>query len=77
MTEKIIGTIGEYLKGLSSNDFLAFGKPHIGYIKPVMMEEEEAFAIHAADGTFLAFEDSEEQALDFVRQNELEPIIIQ
>lgn len=76
MTEKCSAT-ADALRHLSMQDFLAFGVQQIAYIRPVMMNGSETFAIHAADGTPLAFHENEDSARALTRQNDLEPVTVQ
>ncbi len=76
MNEKCDST-AQALRHLTAQDFLAFGVQQIAYIRPVMMNGAAAFAIHAADGTPLAFHENAETAKALTRQNELEPVTLQ
>ena len=40
-----------FFKGLSSQDFRNFGVQQLAYIRPVLIQNRTAYAIHAADGT--------------------------
>lgn len=53
MSEKTVD-VAEMLKGLSVQDFLAFGVHDIAYIKQIEVDDEIAYAVHAADGTPLS-----------------------
>lgn len=64
------------LRHLSPQDFLTFGVQQIAYIRPVMMNGTAAFAIHAADGTPLAFHENADMARALTRQNDLEPVTV-
>ena len=66
----------EILRNLSVQDFLNFGLQQVAYIKPVKVENREAYAIHAADGSVLSVLDSIDHAKVVVRHNELEPVTI-
>ncbi len=68
---------GDYFRSLSSRDFLNFGMQQFAYVRPVYIEDQTAWAIHAADGTPLSVLDSEETALELIKHNELEPITVQ
>lgn len=76
MTEKCDMT-AHTLRHLSQQDFLAFGVQQIAYIRPVQMNGMAAFAIHAADGTPLAFHEDADMARALTRQNDLEPVTVQ
>jgi hypothetical protein len=65
------------LRALSQQDFLALGKGHVAYIKPVQVMNKTAFALHAADGTALTLTDSSESALALAMQNDLDAVTLQ
>lgn len=64
------------LRNLSHQDFLNFGVHQIAYIKPIRMEEGQAYAIHAADGTALSVMDSLDGAILLAKHNNLYPVTI-
>lgn len=66
----------DILKALSSDDFLGLGMEQIAYIRPIVVRRQDAFAIHAADGTPLSIAESQESALILVRRNDLEPVTV-
>ena len=43
------------LKNLSANELLTFGLNDIAYLKPANVNGQSVYAIHAADGSQLAF----------------------
>jgi len=67
-------TASDFLRRLSSDDFLKLGTQQIAYIRPVSLNGVESFAIHAADGTPLGFHDNEVEARALTRQNDLQPL---
>ncbi len=75
MTDKA-GTTSDFLRHLTNQDFLVFGIQQVAYIRPVVMNGSPAFAIHAADGTPLAFHENQETAKALTRQNDLEPMTV-
>lgn len=75
MTDKQ-GTPTELLRALTLQDFLVFGIQQVAYIRPVIMNGSPAFAIHAADGTPLAFHENQDTAKALTRQNDLEPMTV-
>ncbi|MBN67063.1 MAG: hypothetical protein CMM94_05800 [Rickettsiales bacterium] len=50
------------------------GVEYMAYIKPVLHEGEDGFAVFAADGTQLAVFDSHEAAYFTAKQHNLEPV---
>jgi len=62
------------LKDLSPNDLLVLGLNDIAYLKPAVVDGKKVFAIHAADGSQLAFVESKEVGLAAMQQHDLEPV---
>ncbi len=62
------------LKNLSANDLLVFGLNDIAYLKPANVNGQSVFAIHAADGSQLAFVANREVGFAAMQQHELEPV---
>jgi hypothetical protein len=77
MEDKLVSKAREYLKGLSSKDFLGFGLNDLAYIKPVELEEGTAWAVYAADGKPVSVLDTRENAIALILHNELEPVTLQ
>jgi hypothetical protein len=48
----------------------------IAYVKPVVVDGNAGYAIHAADGTQMAVIADRDIAFAVVRQNELEPVSV-
>lgn len=70
--------VREFLKGLSTNDFLRIGMNEIAYVrssKPV--GGDVSFAVYAADGTKLGTMDTRAQALEAMRNNDLALVTLQ
>jgi hypothetical protein len=66
----------ERIRQMSLQDFAALGLNDIAYVKPVLIEGEPAFAVHAADGTEMIVLPKHEVAVAAVRQHELEPMSV-
>lgn len=64
----------EKLRALSPTDFAALGMNDLAYVKPVIVEDQNGFAIHAADGTTMAVVTDHDVAFAAIRQHELEPV---
>jgi hypothetical protein len=64
------------LKGLSHQDWADFGVNDMAYLKPVKVEGEPRYSIHAANGVPLAVMDTREVAAAAVVQNELEALSV-
>lgn len=62
---------------LDDQELLILGLEEIAYIRPVEMNGVAAFAVHAADGTPLAFHADAETARAIARQNDMHPMTVQ
>lgn len=63
----------ERLRQMPNRAFAQLGIEGVAYVKPVVVDEVSAWAVHAADGTQLAVLAEREQALATIVQNGLEP----
>ncbi len=66
----------EQMRQMTANDLAMFGMQDIAYVKPVTVDGNAGFAIHAADGTQMALIGDRDIAYAVVRQNELEPVSV-
>lgn len=64
----------DQLRKISAHDFLTFGLHQVAYIRPVHVEGQPAWSLHAADGTALTVQDNQNLAAVMARQNNLEPV---
>jgi len=64
------------VRHLSEQQLAALGVSHIAYVKPVMVNGIQGFAIHAADGTPMAVAGNREIALAAVVQHEMLPMSV-
>ena len=64
------------IRDLSPSELGMLGMADVAYIKPVLIEGAEAFAVHAADGTQMAVIADRDIAFAVVRQHELEPLSV-
>ena len=64
------------LRNLSAQDFLTFGIHQVAYIRPIKVEGQSAWSLHAADGTALTVQNNEHLAAVMARQNDLEPVAV-
>ncbi|MBE7212276.1 MAG: DUF1150 family protein [Gluconacetobacter diazotrophicus] len=64
------------IRHLSDRELRALGMEQIAYIKPVTVDGEAVFAIHAADGTPMALTGDRELALAAVLQHEMVPTLV-
>lgn len=70
--------IRNYLKNLSSRDFLKIGMDEIAYVRPVVLSgaQKSAYAVYAADGTQMSVLDSMDMAMATLRHNDLLPVTL-
>ena len=74
--------IRDFLKGLSTHDFLRIGVNEIAYVRPFALtdardgDEKQAFAVYAADGTQLSVLDTMDMAMATMRHNDLLPVTL-
>ncbi len=66
----------EKLRELSPTDLASLGLNDIAFVKPVVVEGEPAFGIHAADGTPMAVVAAHDLAFAAIRQNDLVPFSV-
>jgi hypothetical protein len=64
------------VRHLSEQQLAALGVSHIAYVKPVMVNGMQGFAIHAADGTPMAVAGNWEVAVAAVVQHEMLPLSV-
>ncbi len=64
------------LKELSAQDWANFGVNDLAYVKPVTLEGEKQYSIHAANGEPLAVMETQATAQAAVVQNSLEPVSV-
>jgi hypothetical protein len=66
----------EQMRQMTANDLAMLGMQDIAYVKPVRVDGNEGFAVHAADGTQMALIANRDLAFAVVRQNEMEPVSV-
>lgn len=64
------------IRHLSTEQLQALGMAQMAYVKPVTVDGEAAFAIHAADGTPMALAGDREVAFAAIRQHEMMPTLV-
>lgn len=64
------------IRHISDQELAALGVKDVAYVKPVMVEDEPAYGIFAADGTQVALMPDREVAVATIRQHELEPVSV-
>jgi hypothetical protein len=66
----------ESLKGLSERELGLLGMEDVAYVKRVVVDGGDAFAVHAADGTQIAVMADRDVAFAVVRQHDMEPVSV-
>ena len=66
----------EGIRKISQQELGLLGMDDMAYIKPVMVDGRQAFAVHAADGTKIGVMAYLEVALAAVRQHDMEPVSV-
>ena len=61
------------IRHLSAEQLAQLGLQQIAYVKPVVANGSQCFAIHAADGTPMALADTRDVAVAAIMQHEMVP----
>jgi hypothetical protein len=64
----------ETIRQITPQDLMSLGVSDLAYVRPIRIEGQNLFAVHAADGTQLTVLPSREVALATIRRNDLEPV---
>ena len=64
------------IRHLSVKQLQELGMARMAYVKPVVVDGEAAFAIHAADGTPMALAGDRDVAFAAIRQHEMMPTLV-
>ena len=64
------------LRHITPKEFALIGMQDVAYVKGVTVNDDRAFAIHAADGTELAVVPDRDTAFATLRQHDLEPVSV-
>lgn len=62
------------LRGLSAQDFYNFGVHHVAYIRLVTVEDRKIYSVHTATGQKIHALPTMQEAIDAVRDHDLEPV---
>lgn len=65
------------IRHLSTDQLQRLGVSQIAYVRPVMVQGNSAFAIHAADGTPMALAANLDLAVTAIRQHEMVAALVQ
>ena len=66
----------EGIRRLSARELGLLGVNDVAYIKRIVEDGKEGFAVHAADGTRIAVLADRDLAFVVVRQNDMEPVSV-
>lgn len=73
----IHGGAAQGWRRMSDHDFANYGVQHMAYVRLSTDEDgNEAWTIHAADGTPMGASNSRDSALAAVRQHDMEPLSV-
>jgi len=61
------------IRHISTEQLAQLGMQQIAYVKPVVLNGAQGFAIHAADGTPMALADNRDVAIAAIMQQEMVP----
>jgi hypothetical protein len=64
------------LRQLSASELGMLGMNDVAYIKRVVVDGAERFAVHAADGSEMTMLADRDLAFAVVRQNDMEPVSV-
>jgi hypothetical protein len=64
------------VRHLTKEQLAALGVSHIAYVKPVMVNGTQGYAIHAADGTPMAIMGDRDVAFATILQHEMHPLSV-
>ena len=62
---------------MSDQDLATLGLQNVAYVKPVVVQGQSVFSIHAADGTEIAVMGDRDIALATIREHDMEAVCIQ
>ena len=66
----------EASRQLSERELGVLGMEDVAYVKSVVVDGTDVFAVHAADGTQIAVMANREIAFAVVRQHDMEPVSV-
>lgn len=64
------------MRALTVADLSAWGLDDVAYVKRTVVNDQEGWSIHAADGRHIGYAPDRELAFAAVRQHELEPFSV-
>ncbi|WP_142849027.1 DUF1150 family protein [Telmatospirillum sp. J64-1] len=76
MKDDATNSPGQDLRDMSAHDLALWGLQDVAYVKRVMEDGEEGWAIYAADGTHMGMAPERELAFAAIKQHDLEPLSV-
>ena len=70
------GTTEIDMRHLTEDQLMQLGMADVAYVKPVLMDGQMAFAIHAADGSPMALAADCALAVAAIVQHEMQPALV-
>ena len=64
------------LRNMTADQLMQLGMADLAYVKPVVFDGQEAFAIHAADGSPMAMAADRAMAMAAIVQHEMVPALV-
>jgi hypothetical protein len=64
------------IRNLSEEQLARLGVSQVAYVKPVIVNGTQGFAIHAADGTPMAVAGDRDVAIAAILQHEMQPLSV-
>ncbi len=64
------------IRNLTPDQLMQLGMADLAYVKPVVFDGQEAFAIHAADGSPMAMAADRAMALAAIVQHQMVPALV-
>jgi hypothetical protein len=75
--DSVVATAADFdIHHLTEQQLAMLGVSQIAYVKPVMMNGTQGFAIHAADGTPMAVAENRDVAVAAIVQHEMHPLSV-
>jgi hypothetical protein len=68
--------INDKLRHITPQELAQLGIQDLAYVKRVIVEDETAFGVYAADGTQVALLPDQAVAFAAIRQNEMQPVSV-
>lgn len=76
-TEDVAAPVASFdIRHLSAEQLAQLGVSQIAYVKPVTVNGQNGFAIHAADGTPMAMAGDRDVAMAAILQHEMHPLSV-